>query len=112
VATVKPCVATVSAPARPPSSIHHGIVRERTAAASRRAPARPAGTSATSSATITSPDPNEIVAATSPSSSAAPREPLTRACTAVSTPTSTVAPAAAHSGNRRGGVGSEGTGRC
>ncbi len=42
-ATASPCVATVSAPAAPPASIHQGIVRARMPARSAAVPLRPTG---------------------------------------------------------------------
>jgi len=72
IATASPCVSTVKAPAAPPASIHHGIVRARTPDARARKPRLPAGSSADKTISTTSPDPKEMTAAVKPSSSRSP----------------------------------------
>ena len=101
--TASPCVATVSAPAAPPASIHQGMLLVRTPATSVAKPRRPIGSTSDSTMRITSPEPNEIAAATKPSSRRSPSWPLIRAWTAVSTPTS-AAPESAIQAGRCGRV--------
>jgi hypothetical protein len=91
VAPVSPCESTKRPPAAPPVMYHHGVVRDRSDAATRTSPRRPGDQAPIATSRIRSPDPKEITEPRYPSPRLRPSSLLTRDCVAVRMPT-TIAP--------------------